>query len=94
MATKADTSMTIRMNSEVKLEAQEILSNLGIDMTTAFNIFLRQVIYHRGLPFEIRLSTPNEETLAAIKEVQMMKLDPSLGKSYTDVDEMMKELLG
>ncbi len=93
MAARTDTSMTIRMNREVKQEAQEIFSALGMDMTTAINVFLRQVIYFRGFPFDVRLDIPNEETLAAINEVQQMKENPTLGKAYTDVDEMMKELL-
>ena len=41
MAAKTDTSMTIRMNKEIKQEAQEIFSSLGMDMTTAINVFLR-----------------------------------------------------
>ncbi|MGO5085824.1 hypothetical protein ACTQ3U_00720 [Oscillospiraceae bacterium LCP25S3_F9] len=41
----------------------------------------------------IRYETPNAETLEAIEEVQKMKADPTIGKTYTDVDEMMKELL-
>ncbi len=93
MATKTDTSMTIRMNSEVKQRAQEIFDSLGMDMTTAINVFLRQAIHYRGMPFDVRLHIPNEETMEAIEEVQRMKKDPSIGKSYTDVDEMMKELL-
>lgn len=93
MAAKTDTSMTIRMNKEIKQEAQEIFSALGMDMTTAINVFLRQAINFKGFPFEVRLDTPNEETLAAINEVQQMKKNPALGKAYTDVDEMMKELL-
>lgn len=86
-------NMNIRMDKDVKEQAQRIFSQLGMDMTTAVNVFLRQVIRNNGLPFELRLDTPNEETLAAIREVQEMKKDPSIGKSYTDVDEMMKELL-
>lgn len=58
MAVKTDTSMTIRMNKAVKQEAQQILSGLGMDMTTAINIFLRQVIYTNGFPFDIRLEKP------------------------------------
>ena len=85
-------NMNIRMDKDVKEQAQRIFSQLGMDMTTAVNVFLRQVIRNNGLPFELRLDTPNEETLAAIREVQEMKKDPSIGKSYTDVDEMMKEL--
>lgn len=86
-------NMNIRMDKDVKEQAQRIFSQLGMDMTTAVNVFLRQVIRNNGFPFELRLDTPNEETLAAIREVQEMKKDPSIGKSYTDVDEMMKELL-
>jgi len=43
--------------------------------------------------FDFRPRVPNAETLAAIEEVRRMKADPSLGKSYTNIDEMMKELL-
>ena len=93
MAERTDTSMTIRMNREVKQEAQEIFSSLGMDMTTAINVFLRQAIRFRGFPFAVRLDIPNEDTLAAINEVQQMKKNPALGKGYSDVDEMMKELL-
>lgn len=93
MAAKTDTSMTIRMNREIKQEAQEIFAALGMDMTTAINVFLRQAIYYRGFPFDVRMETPNEETKAALEEVEQMKKDPSIGKAYTDVDEMMKELL-
>lgn len=41
----------------------------------------------------IRYETPNAETIAAIEEVQKLKANPSLGKTYSDVDQMMEELL-
>ncbi len=41
----------------------------------------------------IRYETPNAETIAAIEEVQKLKADPSLGRTYSDVDQMMEELL-
>lgn len=66
MAVKADTSMTIRMNREVKQKAQMIFADLGMDMTTAINVFLRQAISYKGFPFEVVLHTPNEVTLAAM----------------------------
>ncbi len=90
---RATTNMNIRMDREVKEQAQRIFSELGMDMTTAVNVFLRQSIRYNGFPFDVRMNLPNEETLEAIREVQLMKKDPTLGKSYTDVDEMMKELL-
>ncbi|MDG8568100.1 type II toxin-antitoxin system RelB/DinJ family antitoxin [Streptococcus pneumoniae] len=48
-------SMSIRLDSEVKEQAQQVFSNLGMDMTTAINIFLRQAIQYQGLPFDVRL---------------------------------------
>lgn len=53
------------------------------------NISIRE----QGIPFEITRETPNSETLAAFKEVEEMMKNPSLGKSYTNVDEMMEDLL-
>ena len=93
MAARTDTSMTIRMNREVKQQAQELFATLGMDMTTAINVFLRKAINFGGFPFNVTVDIPNEETLEAIKEVQQMKKNPALGKAYTDVDEMMKDLL-
>ena len=86
-------NMNIRMDKDVKERAQYVFAQLGMDMTTAVNVFLRQVIRSNGFPFELRLDTPNEETMEALREVQEMKKDPFIGKSYTDVDNMMKELL-
>lgn len=86
--------MTIRMDKDVKLQAQQIFAALGMDMTTAVNIFLRQAIRYNGIPFELKADVPNEETLAAIQEVEEMKKNPNAGKSYSDVDEMVKDILG
>lgn len=87
------TSMTIRMDSAVKQQAQELFAALGMDMTTAVNIFLRQAIQRQGLPFEVTLAQPNRETLEALAEVREMKKHPERYKGYTDAEDMMKELL-
>ena len=87
------TSMNIRMDSELKRQAQELFTALGMDMTTAVNIFLRQSVQRQGLPFEVTLNRANRETLEAIAEVREMKKHPEQFKGYTDVDAMMKELL-
>ena len=60
-------------------------------LKTAFTIFVKQAIREQGIPFEITKETPNSETLSALREE--MKKNPSLGKSYTDVDKMMEHLL-
>lgn len=86
-------NMSIRIDSDVKVKAQALFSALGIDMTTAINIFLRQAIQHQGIPFNITLTKPNQETLDAMAEVADMKRHPEKYKGYADADAMMKELL-
>ncbi len=89
----ATTNVTMRIDENLKAQLQELVSNLGMDMTTFFTISAKQAVREQRIPFDISMSIPNEETKKAIEEVQQMKMNPSLGKSYTDVDEMMKELL-
>ena len=72
---------------------QELVSNLGMDMTTFFTLSAKQAVREQGIPFEISMRIPNNETVEAIEEVKAMKKNPSLGKTYTNVDDMMKELL-
>jgi len=87
------TSISIRMDAELKKQAEQLFAELGMNMTTAFNIFLRQAVRQQRIPFDIALDTPNADTLEALAEVQRMKKDLAVGKTYTDVDEMMMELL-
>ena len=89
----AKTTANISIDPEIKQKAQELFADFGLDLSTAINIFLRQAIRENAIPFAITRDVPNAETMAAIEEVKRMKADPSLGKAYTDVDEMMKELL-
>lgn len=89
----ATTNVTMRMDEELKSQLQELVSNLGMDMTTFFTISAKQAIREQRIPFDISMRVPNAETLEAIAEVKAMKENPSLGKIYTDVDLMMKELL-
>jgi DNA-damage-inducible protein J len=53
VSTGANANINIRVDNDVKNKAQNIFSNLGMDMTTAVNIFLRQVIRKNGIPFEL-----------------------------------------
>ena len=89
----AQTSINIRMDEGVKREFDALCNDFGLTMTAAFTVFAKAVIRQQRIPFEISKNIPNTETIAAIHEVDEMIKDPTLGKSYTDVDEMMKELL-
>lgn len=89
----ANTSVTVRIDEKVKTDLQDLMSDLGLDMTTFFTMAAKQAIREQGIPFYISREMPNEETIEAFKEVDEMKKNPSIGKSYTDVDKMMEELL-
>lgn len=89
----ATTNITMRMDADIKAQLQELMSDLGMDMTTFFTLAAKQAVREQRIPFEISREVPNKETIEAIEEVKRMKQDSSLGKTYTDVDEMMEELL-
>ena len=89
----ATSNITMRIDEDLKKQLQELVTNLGMDMTTFFTISAKQAVREQRIPFDISMNTPNEETREAIEEVRKMKQNPSLGRSYTDVDEMMRELL-
>lgn len=62
-------NISIRMDDDLKAKAEELFDDLGMNMTTAFTIFVKQAIREQVIPFSISREIPNEETLAAIKEV-------------------------
>lgn len=84
-------TLNVRVDEDLKKQASELFASLGLDMSTAVNMFLRQSVMRDGIPFEV--VKPNAETLAAFAEVEEMKAHPEKYKSYTDVDEMFGELL-
>lgn len=89
MVVKSDTSMTIRMNKEVKQQAQQLFSDLGMDMTTAINVFLRQAIKHNGFPFDVTLYTPNAVTLEAMDAAEK---DEDIYGPFESVSDLMEAL--
>ena len=89
----ATTNVTIRMDTELKKQAEELFGELGMSMTTAFTVFARQAVREQQIPFMISREIPNAETLAAMAEVEQMKKDPTTGKGYNDVNEMMRDIL-
>jgi DNA-damage-inducible protein J len=66
----ATSNINIRVDSKVKEEAEELFNKIGMNMSTAMNVFLRQSIRYGGIPFEIRLNEANEITRAAIEDVE------------------------
>lgn len=89
----ATTNITMRIDTGIKAQLQDLMSDLGLDMTTFFTMAAKQAIREQRIPFEVSRDIPNAETVEALEEVRLMKQNPAFGKTYTDVDEMMKELL-
>lgn len=63
------TNINVRVDKELKRKAEAIFNELGFNMSTAVNMFLRHSIRYGGIPFDLRLDIPNEETFAAIDDV-------------------------
>lgn len=85
------TNVTIRMDADVKAQAEALFGELGMNLTTAFNIFVRQSLRKGGIPFEVVLDQPNKETVAAMLEAERIVHDPAV-KRYTDVEEALRAL--
>lgn len=85
---KTDT-LHIRVEPTVKQKAEKTLSDLGLSITDAINVFLNQVILHDGIPFEIKKPKFNQETIQAMEDTKNGK---NLSETFDTVDEMFEEL--
>ena len=85
------TNISIRMDSELKKQAEILFEELGMNITTAFNIFVRQTLREGKIPFDISINNPNKRTVAAMIEAERIAKDPSI-KGYTDMDELFADL--
>ena len=65
----AQTNVSIRMDAELKRQFEELCTDLGMSMTTAFTIFAKKVVRENRIPFEISRDAPNKETQQDIKDV-------------------------
>ena len=84
-------NVNIRMDENIKKEFDLLCTDLGLNMTTAFNVFARTVVRQRRIPFELALDTPNDETIEAINEVRQAKRNPNK-KLYSSFSELLKEV--
>ena len=85
------TKLNIRIDKFTKEQAEKIFNQLGLNMTTAINMFLRSTIREHGIPFELKLDTPNKETIEAIEEGRKMLKDPNTPK-YSNMEDLKKAL--
>jgi len=90
MANIAD--LHIRIDSETKTNAEQLYSAFGLTLSDAITMFLRQSIFTRGLPFELRQPKYNAETETAIQEAKDIMDGKIKTKSYTSLKEFYADL--
>ena len=86
-------AIKIQEDRETKKEATAILNDLGLSMSTAINLFLRQIIKTDGLPFEVKNPKPSRNLIKALKEVEEMINNPDKYPSYSNREELKNALL-
>ncbi len=83
------TNLNIRVEEELKFKAEAIFAELGLNMSTAMNIFLRYSVRYGGIPFDLRIEKPNVETLAAIEDVNHNR---NMSKTFDSVSALIEDL--
>ncbi len=91
MPTTQTTNFTVRLDSKLKQDAEVLFNDLGMTLSGAVNVFLRQAVRVQGIPFEVRKNQLNKTTLAAMKEAVALASDPK-AKTYASADEMMRDI--
>lgn len=87
----ANVTTSIRIDADTKKAASDLLNELGLDLSSAVNIFLRQVVLQGGLPFEIKYPQYKPEVLEATEEAQ--RISKSLtAKKYNSFDEALEDI--
>lgn len=81
----------IRIDEDLKKQAVELFAQLGLDMSGAMNMFLRQCILHEGLPFNVELPKYKPEVMEAMEEARRITKDPST-KRYDSFSEALEDM--
>ena len=88
----ANTNVTMRMDEKLKAQLQELMSDLGLDLTTFFTMAAKQAVREQGIPFHISREVPNEDTISAFNEAEEMKKHPENVKTYSSFTELLSEV--
>ena len=86
-------STNINLDLDLKKTAQELFADLGMDLTTAVTLFLKQAVREQAIPFAIKRDVPNRTTLDALKEYDDMKTHPENYPRYSSFRQAMNEVL-
>lgn len=85
----ANTKINIRMDSDLKKQFALLCADMGMTITTAFNVFARKAVQEYRIPFEISGEAPNAETIKALENA---KKGIGMSKAFSSVGELMEDL--
>lgn len=85
-------STNLSLDADIKSRAQELFADLGLDLSTAVNIFLRQSVRENGIPFTVGRDVPNADTVAAFREADDMAAHPERYKRYKSFGQLLAEV--
>jgi len=77
------TNVNVRVDEELKRKAEYIFNELGMNLSTAFNLFLRSAVRYGGIPFELRLSSRPR----SIKELSEAEFNYRIEKAFSDAED-------
>ena len=84
-------NLCIRIDPELKDQAEILFSELGMSLSTAITVFFRQAVRESKIPFEIKWDRPNRETAEAMRYAATKALEPE-AKRYEDPQELFRDL--
>ncbi|MDO4288589.1 MAG: type II toxin-antitoxin system RelB/DinJ family antitoxin [Eubacterium sp.] len=87
----ATTPTQIRIDTDIKKQASQLFNDLGLDMSSAVNLFLYQCVLRGGLPFNVEMPHYSQRTLNAMEEARRISRDPSI-QGYTSMEELERAL--
>lgn len=87
-----DTNFNMRMNKQKKTSLEELYGNLGMTLSEAVNIFFEKSLMEGGIPFDVKISKYNEDTISAMKEAKDIMSGKVEAKAYSSAKELFDEL--
>ncbi len=90
--TSNTTNLNVRVDSTLKKESDMLFKDLGLNMSTAINMFLTQCVKTSSIPFNISEPKPSRQLKRALKEAERIAKHPERYKSYDNIDDLFKDL--
>jgi DNA-damage-inducible protein J len=85
----SQTNVTVRMDADLKKQAEVLFEAFGMNMTTALTIFVKTAVREQRIPFEIAINSPNKRILKTIEDIDN---DINMSKTFSDIDDLMEDL--